>query len=59
MPSDFDWIFKRDPYWRERPKEEALATDAREPRTSPRREIGSRPTPHPRKAEPAPRVTAS
>jgi hypothetical protein len=25
MPSDFDWIFKRDPFWRERPKEEALA----------------------------------
>ena len=41
MPSDFDWIFKRDPFWRERPKEEAPAvrrsqpTDARETRTSP------------------------
>jgi hypothetical protein len=35
MPTDFDWIFKRDPYWRERPKKEPLAiprnqaTDAR------------------------------
>jgi hypothetical protein len=41
MPSDFDWIFKRDPFWRERPKEEAPAvrrshsTDARKPHTSP------------------------
>jgi hypothetical protein len=41
MPSDFDWIFRRDPFWRERPKEEAPAvrrsqpTDARETRTSP------------------------
>jgi hypothetical protein len=25
MPSDFDWIFKRDPYWRERSKEDAPA----------------------------------
>jgi hypothetical protein len=58
MPSDFDWIFMRDPYWRERPKEEAPAippshpTDAPETRTSPRRSIGSRATPQPRKAEP-------
>lgn len=35
MPTDFDWIFKRDPYWRERPKKEPPAiprnqrTDAR------------------------------
>jgi hypothetical protein len=39
MPNNFDWIFKRDPFWRERPKEEALAvrrsnpTNARETRT--------------------------
>ena len=38
MPTDFDWIFMRDPYWRERPKEEQLAiprshpTDADETR---------------------------
>ena len=31
MPSDFDWIFKRDPYWRERPKEEALAIPRSQP----------------------------
>ena len=36
MPNDFDWIFKRDPFCREQPKEEALAvrrshpTDARD-----------------------------
>ena len=50
MPNYFDWIFKRDPFWRERPKEEALAiprsrpTDARETRTSLRRSIGSQPS---------------
>ena len=59
MPTDFDWIFKRDPYWRERPKKETLAmarskaTDARETLAPPRRihERG--------KAGPAARVTAS
>jgi len=41
--TDFDWIFKRDPYWRERPKKETLAiprsqaTDARETLAPPRR----------------------
>jgi hypothetical protein len=45
MPSDFDWILKRDPFWRELRKEEALAvrpshpTEARETRTSLRRSI--------------------
>ena len=45
MPSDFDWIFKRDPFWRERPKEEALAvrrsqpTDARGDTYEPFREL--------------------
>ena len=40
MPSDLDWILKRDPHWRERPKKEALViprthpTDARETRAA-------------------------
>jgi hypothetical protein len=37
MPTDFDWIFKRDPYWRERPKKEPLAIPATKPPTRARR----------------------
>ena len=38
MPTDFDWIFERDPYWRERSKEEALAVRHSHPTS------GSRPS---------------
>ena len=51
MPTDFDWIFERDPYGRERSKEEALAVRHSHPTTGSRlspeaRKRSSQPVPH-------------